>query len=577
MQILSIFPEYKFYIRHHYVNQWETVLYALPPAANSSSDSHELSETGQKSIIDHSSASPKAHSGADSPCQNPASDNLSTGHATSTPKVSIILTSYNHEKFLDEAIESALAQTYQNFELIIWDDASTDGSWAIIEQYNDPRIISFRNEAQRYATYNLNRAISEVARGEYIAIHHSDDVWEPEKLEKQVAFLDQHPETGAVFSWVNIMDERGNLRNDHPLYTHFRQGNKTRYEWLRHFFVNGNALCHPSVLIRKQCYLDCGLYNLALWKLPDFDLWVRLCFRHEIHVLPEYLVRYRWGYDGRNTSAVSQQTAGLSGFEYFLILNHYRRIANAEEFLKIFPSSGKYCAPPDADLEFALAMTAIELNADESYTNEKYRLFGLSLLAPLIGSPERGEKLRAIHHFDHMDFAKLVKQLRLFAPQKFLAASQKQASPLEQGINAFNQADHATAIECLSTAMTEEPENPLPAAYLAFICVQQGLVTEARDFIAQALILAPDRADLIAALGEVLLKNNRPLEAVEYLREAIHIQPDLFAAYPALAQSLRLTGQNAEAIALLQGAAGIPSDAQAEIQTTLSQIQAESK
>lgn len=148
-------------------------------------------------------------------------------------------------------------------------------------------------------------------------------------------------------------------------------------------------------------------------------------------------------------------------------------------------------------------------------------------------------------------------------------------SPLEAGIQAFNHENFETAIKCLSTALAQEPDNPLPCAYLAFICVHQRLFREARDFIAQSVKIAPGRADLIAALGEVFLKNGRPVEAAEYLREALHAQPDLFAAYPALAQSLHLTGQSEEAVSLLQTVSSLPSDAQTHIQGVLLKILAE--
>jgi len=147
---------------------------------------------------------------------------------------------------------------------------------------------------------------------------------------------------------------------------------------------------------------------------------------------------------------------------------------------------------------------------------------------------------------------------------------------LEQGIQAFNHEDHVTAIECLSAAMTQEPNSPLPYAYLAFVCARQGLLQEAHDFIAQSTRLAPERADLIAALGEVFLKNGKPSEAAKYLREAVHMQPNLFEAYPALAQSLHLSGQSEEAVSLLQTVSSITSNAQPSIQSTLQQILAES-
>ncbi len=106
-----------------------------------------------------------------------------------------------------------LNQTFSHFELIIWDDASSDDSWQIISSYSDLRIQAFRNE-KNMGGGNTRRAIEEFAVGEYIAIHHSDDIWEPDKLEKQVAFLDANPEIGAVFSQAQIIDENGDPFKD---------------------------------------------------------------------------------------------------------------------------------------------------------------------------------------------------------------------------------------------------------------------------------------------------------------------------------------------------------------------------
>src|SRR5215471_3351125 len=130
-----------------------------------------------------------------------------------TPKVSVVLSSYNHAKYLRQSIDSVLSQDFSDFELIIWDDASTDNSWEIISSYKDGRIRAFRNETNRFIDH-FRQAISEVARGEYIAIHHSDDIWDPEKLNKQVAVLDANPFYGAVFTWVQIIDEDGQSFQD---------------------------------------------------------------------------------------------------------------------------------------------------------------------------------------------------------------------------------------------------------------------------------------------------------------------------------------------------------------------------
>ena len=210
------------------------------------------------------------------------------------PKVSVILISYNHEKFIREAIESVLNQTFTDFELIIWDDASSDDSWAIINSYNDSRIKAFLNDETRRGIYGINKAISEVASGEYLAIHHSDDVWASEKLQKQVGFLDANPIYGAVFTKVLAIGEDGLKYKDNNNYyaNIFEQPNRTRHEWLNYFFYHGNALCHPSVLIRKQCFTDCGQYRYGMAQVGDFDMWIRICLKHEIYVLQEKLVYF---------------------------------------------------------------------------------------------------------------------------------------------------------------------------------------------------------------------------------------------------------------------------------------------
>ena len=94
-----------------------------------------------------------------------------------------------------------------DFEFIIGDDCSTDKSWEIIKSYSDTRIKAFRNKTNQRGL--INSAINDVVNGEYIAIHHSDDVWEPNKLEKQVKILNKHPKIGAVFTHVKVINELG--------------------------------------------------------------------------------------------------------------------------------------------------------------------------------------------------------------------------------------------------------------------------------------------------------------------------------------------------------------------------------
>ncbi|MEW6041236.1 MAG: glycosyltransferase [Elusimicrobiota bacterium] len=345
-------------------------------------------------------------------------------------KVSIILSSYNHAKYIKEAIDSVLDQTFSNFELIIWDDASSDDSWEIISSYSDPRIKAFRNEENMRGGIT-KKAIAEVAAGKYIAIHHSDDIWESEKLAKQVAFLDSHPEIGAVFSQAHIIDENGDDCKDEKnfYFKIFDQPNRGRFEWLNFFFYKGNALCHPSVLIRKQCYDDCGSYRLGMAQLPDYDMWVRLCLKYEIYVMPEKLVRYRVRENNLNASGSRIDTRIRNSFEFLHVYENYRSIQSPEDFIKVFPETSNYFKLEGCDLGFILAMAAL----DEKGVKIKAReLFALNQLFEIFSDPERAQKVNDLYNFTNKDFIALTAEHDIFGLKQNIEVSLSQLQEQKQ-------------------------------------------------------------------------------------------------------------------------------------------------
>ncbi len=329
------------------------------------------------------------------------------------PKISIFMSSYNYAKYLRDAIDSVLNQTFTDFELYIMDDASTDNSWDIIQSYSDPRLITHRNQHNQRSVQGINHFISDIAQGELIAVHHSDNVWAPDKLEKQIQFLGSHPEVGAVFTSVSVIDEQGQPFEDqeHPYYQLFDQPNRTRHEWLRHFFYQGNALCHPSVLIRKRCYEECGLHRFGLGQLPDLDMWVRLCLKYDIHILPERLVSYRMLRDENFTSGSRPDSRIRFHFDYLQVLENYLKIASFDEFVKVFPTAEKFANPKGFDLGFVLGMTALE----ERGNSPVFELFGLDLLFSILQNPDRAEKVKRIYGFTHKDFVTLNAQHDVFS------------------------------------------------------------------------------------------------------------------------------------------------------------------
>lgn len=253
-----------------------------------------------------------------------------------TPLVSVIIPSYNHGNYIAAAITSVMQQTWQNVEIVITDDGSTDHTVEEIRMFNDPRIRLTVFEENRGACAAANQCIRD-ARGEFIAMLSSDDVFMPEKLERQVDFLTKHPETGAVFAYPMLINEQGEPFTDqtHKDARAFFVENRTRYEWLRHLFYHGNCLCHPTALIRRASYEQVGLYDPRLAQLPDYDMWIRLCKQFEIHVLPEPLVQFRIRDNQANASAARPEVIIRDMWEHGEVLRHYMTLS-PDEFQRIF-------------------------------------------------------------------------------------------------------------------------------------------------------------------------------------------------------------------------------------------------
>jgi len=325
------------------------------------------------------------------------------------PRVSVVIPTYNHEKYVGECIQSVLDQTYQDFEIVITDDGSTDGTVNVIKEFGDSRIRLYTHAENKGACTAVNNCIRKAA-GEYIAALNSDDAWEPTKLERQVNFLDSHPEIGAVFTRVSFWDEAGNSigPDNYEHFYVFEKENRSRYEWLRYFFSSGNCLCHPSVLIRNECYGKVGLYDERLANIPDQDMWTRLCFKYDIHILNEKLVRFRILADKSSASADKPSTHIRSSFEYLQILNHYLTIKDSETFSKIFPEAKEYGVVEDEYIPYFLGRLALDVNRGT------WNLWGLQTLLNFLRQDGRAISLEKKYGFRHRDFYDLTAQHDIF-------------------------------------------------------------------------------------------------------------------------------------------------------------------
>lgn len=200
------------------------------------------------------------------------------------PTISVIIPAYNAEKTILETIESIQQQTFSDFELIVINDGSTDGTLAILATISDPRlkVFSYENGGLPVAR---NRGIDR-ATGKYLTFIDADDLWTPDKLESQLAALTQHPEAGAAYSWTAFIDENSEfLYAWEPL---FFEGNIYPQLLIENFISSGS-----NILVRRQYIEAAGRFDPTLKSAEDWDYYLRLAALCPFALVPQYQILYR--------------------------------------------------------------------------------------------------------------------------------------------------------------------------------------------------------------------------------------------------------------------------------------------
>lgn len=216
------------------------------------------------------------------------------------PKISVILPAYNAENYISQAIDSILAQTYGDFEFIILNDCSTDGTERIILSFDDPRIRYVRNEQNLGVAATLNRGL-ELAAGEYIARMDADDISLPERFFRQVSYLDVHPEIAVLGTDIRLIGAGSGIRS-------FSQ----TPERLKTDLLFDCCFAHPAVMMRRQAILSLGGYDPDFNGAEDYHLWARCVMAgYQLACLPEVLLCYRI-HPGQVTQAPSPKSAALA-------------------------------------------------------------------------------------------------------------------------------------------------------------------------------------------------------------------------------------------------------------------------
>jgi glycosyltransferase involved in cell wall biosynthesis len=216
------------------------------------------------------------------------------------PTVSVVMAAKNYARFLPAAVESVLAQTVADWELLILDDGSTDDTPAAARPFlADRRVRYFR--ADKLGQPRAKNLGIGLARGEYVAFLDADDAWLPSKLEKQLAVFAAHPEAGVVFCRRHLIDESGDLLP--------RPGSSPppRGRVLDRMFVQ-NFVCFSSAVVRRDVFAHVGRFDPE-WDLAiDYDLWLRVAKHHAFDFVDEELVLYRTGH-GNLSKKLSDRVA----------------------------------------------------------------------------------------------------------------------------------------------------------------------------------------------------------------------------------------------------------------------------
>ena len=213
------------------------------------------------------------------------------------PKISVILPVYNGEKYLRGAIESVIAQTYEDFELIIWNDSSTDDSEDIIASYSDTRIRRFSNSKNLSLFRTLNHAVGE-SRAELIRLWAQDDVMMPDCLAEEVEFHDRYPHVGMGYCLVYVINEDGQVKRplqDSSGVPDVISSALATQIMFYHGSITGNI---ANVMLKKSVLEDVGLFREDMLTAADFEMWVRISGKYPIGFVRKPVVSLR-DHDGQ--------------------------------------------------------------------------------------------------------------------------------------------------------------------------------------------------------------------------------------------------------------------------------------
>lgn len=277
--------------------------------------------------------------------------------------VSIIMPAFNSEKYIGDAIESVLGQTYKKFELIVINDGSLDHTESKIKKYSD--TLQYISQPNQGAASARNNGIL-AARGEYISFLDSDDLWFENTLKLQHEYLASHPSVGLVYGEIQLFDHTGVLDENWMITTGLPRPEGFIFQELVFQCLFGLS----TVMVRRQILDNVGLFNSNLPSGEDYDLWLRISAMYKIGYIPERLMRYR-----QHADSLTASNSSLKPWD----------ISVAEKALEMHPVEAKKISSFQLKKEFAKRYFQGGYSAftEGKYAIARYRFFKSVSLMPL--------------------------------------------------------------------------------------------------------------------------------------------------------------------------------------------------
>lgn len=331
------------------------------------------------------------------------------------PKTSVIMPAYNAEKYIGEAIESILNQTYKDFEFIIINDGSTDKTKDIILSYSDDRIVYFENKKNSGIVFSLNKGL-EKSTGEYIVRMDADDISVPTRIKKQVEYMDANKDVGVLGTGICIFGE--NIKSHNRVFT-------TNSDQLKAELIFNSCIAHPTVMIRSEVLKRNNLkYDARFAGAEDYCLWWEIAKLSKIATMPDILVKYRIHFS---------QITKTKDQRYFKIMNELlaRRFSDIgfeatesdkEVFMKY--CLGDYASFTKKDVKVFIDCLAavLKCNKKNKYfvQTKLVKIFELAIIYLLNNSKlSKAEKRQAYKYAISADLFTMITRVKVFYHQMF--------------------------------------------------------------------------------------------------------------------------------------------------------------